>query len=68
MFINKLFLFNLKKYLVIFLLFVVLTLNNLNADTIIYIEYNPIEDAYFRITEVDGIIISEVEVDEDEII
>ena len=54
-----------KLFLLIIILLFVVSGNNLQADTVVYIEYNPIEEAYYRIIEVDGIIVSEIKVDKD---
>ncbi len=55
-----------KSFLFISIMAVLFSVNVLNAETIVYVEYNPIEDAYFRITEVDGVIFSIVRINEDD--
>ena len=52
-----------KIKIVLFLVVLLLSVNMLNATTIIYFEYDPIEDITFRITEVDGVPVSIEEVD-----
>lgn len=60
---------NFKKYFLFTLLFsLILGSSNLSAETVVYIEYNPVEDAYYRITVVDGNILEIVEVDENGVI
>jgi len=61
-------LFGLKRILISVVLFVTVAVSNLNAETIVYIDNNPIEDAYYRITVDNGTITSTFRIDENGVV
>ena len=55
-----------KHYVVTMLLALTIMANLLNATTVVYYEYNAFENVTYKITEVDGVVIStEIYYDED---
>ena len=52
----------LKKIRISLLVLLLVGLNLLNATTVIYFEYDPIADATYKITEVDGEVVDIVEI------
>jgi len=67
--IKKLKLTSFKKlYFISIVLFLLVSVKLLNAATIVYFEYDAIEDVFCRITEVDGIIVDKTKVDENGVV